>query len=185
MIGSHLINRSWPRGCSIFLLERGATRKHIRPAVAGRPRSNGVQTKKRRHPKGKSTLGPLAALLAPYLATAGRVCSSLAPCRPPQIALARPTPIYEMASKIRLLVKSKLNETHILWRPLACLGGLANGRHPRRPRSWTRQSSPLGNEMACRVIRLCKLYDVIRLATRRFMPAAVPELAAADLEAIS
>ena len=77
-----------------FCLEQGATRKHIRTDL--RPRSNAVQTKKRRHPKGKSTLGRLAALLAPCRPM--RVCASLAPCQPPRIALARPIPIYEMAS---------------------------------------------------------------------------------------
>jgi uncharacterized protein YggU (UPF0235/DUF167 family) len=39
-------------------------------------------------------------LLAPYRPI--RVCSSLAPCQPPQIALARSPPIYETASEIKL-----------------------------------------------------------------------------------
>src|SRR2546422_30654 len=82
---------------SIFGFGKASTRKHIRPAVAGRPRSNATQGKKRRHPEGKSTSRRLAALLIPY--RPARVCSSLAPCQPPQIALARSPPIYEMASQ--------------------------------------------------------------------------------------
>jgi hypothetical protein len=77
-----------------FWLGEDVTRKHIRSDL--RPRSNATQVEKRRHPQGKSTSRRLAALLAPYRPM--RVCASLAPCQPPQIALAQPPPIYEMAS---------------------------------------------------------------------------------------
>src|SRR5260370_23668877 len=79
---------------SIFGLGKASTREHIRSDL--RPRSNATKVNKRRHPQDKSTLRRLAALLAPYRPM--RVCASLAPCQPPQIALARSPPIYEMAS---------------------------------------------------------------------------------------
>src|SRR5438552_18987631 len=78
---------------SIFGFGKASTRKHIRPAAAGRPRSNATKGKKRRHPQGKSTSQRLAALLAPYRPM--QVCASLAPCQPPRIALARSHPIFE------------------------------------------------------------------------------------------
>jgi hypothetical protein len=80
---------------SIFGLGKASTRKHIHSDL--RPRSNATEDKKRRHPQGQSTSRRLAALLAPYRPM--RVCASLAPCQPPQIALARSPPIYEMASR--------------------------------------------------------------------------------------
>jgi hypothetical protein len=66
------LNKARRGSISAGICDRGATRF--------KPKSGA-------NPKGKSTLGRLAALLAPYPATAGRVCSSLAPCHRPKLLL--------------------------------------------------------------------------------------------------
>jgi hypothetical protein len=51
------------------------------------------------NPEGESALGCLAALLAPHRSL--RTCSSLAPCHPPQNALARRGWVSQQAPKAR------------------------------------------------------------------------------------
>jgi hypothetical protein len=49
------------------------------------------------NPAGEGNLGRLAALLAPYRPL--RVCASLAPCHPAQLAFARYSPVFQQTPK--------------------------------------------------------------------------------------
>src|SRR5438093_610219 len=49
----------------IFGLGKASTRKHIHPAIAGRPRSNATRVKKRRHPEDQSKVEAASPPLSP------------------------------------------------------------------------------------------------------------------------
>jgi hypothetical protein len=96
MTRSHLTNRGRSRGWSIFGVgkaRRGSISAVICDREATQPKPESGAT-----PGARALLGRLAALLTPCRPL--RVCASLAPCHPSQIALARPAPICEMVSDV-------------------------------------------------------------------------------------
>ena len=77
---SHLIDRGRPRGCPTFWFAQGATRKHIRSDL--RLRSNAVQAKRRRHPKGQEHFGPSGGVARSLQTTAGMLVARALPSAP-------------------------------------------------------------------------------------------------------
>ena len=74
---SHLIDGGRPRGCPTFCFAQGATRKHIRSDL--RLRSNAVQAKRRRHPKGQEHFGPSGGVARSLQTTASMLVARALP----------------------------------------------------------------------------------------------------------
>ena len=161
-----------PRCCRFFASPRREERAYSQRSVTDEQRR---EAKKQRNPEGESALGCLATLLAPLRSL--RTCSSLAPCHPPQSALARRGCVFQQAPNVASSCRSSARHAFhafLFWRSFEYAAFVRSRSRRRRSFSmaWSSiscnevlVSSAICARLRC-AVRLMRIVDGIQICIR-------------------